>query len=100
MLIDEDFEDFEEIEKTEQDNIYNIYTIVTDIDNKKYILSTTNNDTDSAIKFVLDKLIEEFNISENKDIKEFKEKFRSDNTIVRKCRTKVKDKDLYKIIKL
>lgn len=96
MIIDEEFEDFE-VEKNSDDK-YNIYTIITEIDNKKYILSTSNNDTDSAIKFILDKMIENFNLTDTKDIKDFKEKFRSDNTTVKKCRTKIKDKDIFNIV--
>jgi len=101
MIIDEDFEDFEDFNIEEKsENKYNIYTIVTEIDNKKYILSTSNNDTDSAIKFILDKMIEELNLTETKDIKDFKEKFRSDITKVQKCRTKIKDKDIFNIVKI
>lgn len=99
MIIDEDFEDFEDFDIDKNvDYKYNIYTIVTEIDNRRYILSTSNDDTDSAIKFILDKMIEKFNLTEKKDIKEFKEKFRSDITKVQKCRTKIKDKDIFNIV--
>jgi hypothetical protein len=97
MIIEEDFEDFKDCEE-DSENKYNIYTIVTEIENKKYILSTSNNDTDLAIKFILDKMIEKFNLTDVKDIKEFKEKFRSDITKVQKCRTKIKDKDIFNIL--
>lgn len=97
MIIEEDFENFKDCEE-DSDNKYNIYTIVTEIENKKYILSTSNNDTDLAIKFILDKMIEKFNLTDVKDIKEFKEKFRSDITKVQKCRTKIKDKDIFNIL--
>lgn len=94
MIIDENIE---EIEEKDSENKYNIYTIITEIYDKKYIISTSNNDTDNAIKFILDKLIEKFEISDTK-IKEFKENFRNDKTIVKKCRTKIKDKDIFNIV--
>jgi hypothetical protein len=97
MIIDEDFNEIED--DPFKDNKYHIYTIITKINGQMYIISTSHEETDKAIKFVLDKMIEELQLKSIEDIKKFKEEFRSDNTIVKKCRTKTNNIEYINIIK-
>lgn len=97
MIIDEDFKEIDD--DPFKDNKYHIYTIITKINGQMYIISTAHEETDKAIKFVLDKMIEELKLKSVEDIKKFKEEFRGDNTIVKKCRTKTNNIEYINIIK-
>ena len=77
----------------EDSNLNNVFVIITIIDNIRYLIYIGDKDTDSAIKCAMDKMIEELKI-EKGEIKKFKNEFRDDKTIVKKCNTKIDKKGI------